>query len=157
MKKRFWSMLLVLIMMITMIPATAYEAASPGIGFYYATNSPNGFVENTNMGYLTQIGDNPGPVRRGFFYFEDAGGVKTRIQAKDLVSRDTNIIEVAQNQTNGDVTDFTIKGFGQTTLDYKVGGQTYSLNVNIGLPPIGCSSTTSLTTNYRIYCCYMYR
>lgn len=147
MKKRFWSMLLVLIMMITMIPATAYEAASPGIGFYYATNSPNGFVENTNMGYLTQIGDNPGPVRQGFFYFEDAGGVKTRIQAKDLVSRDTNIIEVAQNQMNGDVTDFTIKGFGQTTLDYTVGGQTYSLNVNIGLPPIGCSSTTSLTTN----------
>lgn len=147
MKKRFWSLLLVLIMMITMIPATAYEAASARIGFYYAQGSPNGLIENTNMGFMTQIGDTPGPARQGFFYFEDKNGVRTRIQAKDLVSKNPSIIEVAQNKMNGDVTDFTIKGFGQTTLDYTVGGQTYSLNVNVALPPVGCSSSTTLSTS----------
>lgn len=147
MKKRLWSLLLVLIMVLSMIPATAYEAATPGIGFYYAQGGPNGFTEDKTMGFHTTIGDVPGPTRQAYFYFDDGNGNTIPLQAGDLVSKNTNIIKVSPNDMDSTVTNFDIVGFGQTTLDYTVGGQTYSLNVNVTLKPVGCYSTTTASTS----------
>lgn len=147
MKKRFWSMLLVLIIVLTMIPATAYEAAGteqlmlrwPNM---WNNNIPCEADDMGNYGFFNNefIGA-PGNKNSVFFHVVENGASVERVAGGAVTSSNPSVIRVSQNPQNGDATDIEVLGFGNATISYTTAsGNTYSMPVSVILPDVGMYS-----------------
>lgn len=151
MKKRFWSLILTLVMVLTLIPATTYVASDDGqLMLRWPWDWNNGPIEEVNGDknqLMNEFNGCPGNGNSLFFYYVE-NGVETRVTADQLTSSNTNVVRVLKDEQNGDATRLEVVSFGDNvTIDYEKDGKTYSLVVNVILPDVGMYSAPTASKN----------
>ena len=157
MKKRLWSLLLVFIMVLTMIPTTVYEASGnkelmfrwPGM--WSPGNVPFEQDEDGNFpGFSDELNCVPGNTMKVFFRIVENGDtVYAPVSGDQLRSSNESVVKVYQDDMNPSATCVEGVGFGQATLSCTINGETYSMDVSVILPNVGMYSTpTSSESTY---------
>ena len=109
----------------------------PSLMFRHADFDNNGNpVENTSWDLENRWYASPGRTAAMYFYHVD-NGVETKVPFSALTVSNNNVIEIAQDSVDGSLTHVRVVGFGTGTIEYTVGGKTYTVTVIVDLPEFG--------------------
>lgn len=158
MKKRLWSFIMAMVMVLTMVPvqAKATEAQASGPKLMISWTDWNNDVPsyNENNGTQDYLNIGKGIENDCYFVLVD-GNSKKLLKASDLVSSDTDILEVYAHEKYPEVTIIDGKMCGQVTLSYNYTDSTgnsvvCSLPVDVILPGVGFYTQPILDEQYYI-------
>lgn len=125
---------------------TVVKAAQPGLAYRWTKIQNDQMIEDTTE----PLNDNlsgacftyGSPV---FFYFVDVNGNETRLDASQLRSSDSSVVEVRQNAQYPDVVELVYTGIGNADIIYKhTDGNEYTLPIkDVTYPEVALYSTTT--------------
>ena len=142
MRKRILSLILAIIMVLTLIPETAFAANTPYLGFRWAmwndttmkhehapTSEPiETSLENSYIYHGSPVS----------FYFVDEDGTETNIKYEDLQSSDTSKVVINKDYEAEGIVHLSYVGYDNASIDYvHTDGKTYSVPVSVILPYLG--------------------
>lgn len=143
MKKRVWSFVIILMMILTMIPSTVYSAnVADGLYFRYSGPWNNGPVENTTNPLMNNVtGEEVGSTPVVFFYYVK-DGVETRVLASQLKSSGESVVKVSACEQNGDATQLEMLNVGTVNITYNDGTTNHSVQITVNQPAVGIYSSS---------------
>ncbi len=114
--------------------------AKPGLYFRGAVFENDSMYENPDEPLQKYWITEPHYTNEVYVKYRN-NGIEKNVTYEYLVSSDTSVVTVQKSGGDDNAVCLVVRGFGEATIDYKVGEETYSFDVIVGLPEVGIYSS----------------